>query len=56
MAFVAALHVQLILFISWTTKWIPATVIIPIGIADYAMLCVVSVIWKFIEGPKTTEM
>ena len=56
MAFVAALHVQLILFISWTTKWIPTTVIIPIDIANYAMLWVVSVIWKFIEGPNAAEM
>ena len=37
------LHVPLILFIPWTTKWIPALVVIPIGIVDsYAMLWVVS--------------
>lgn len=48
MAILAALHVPLILFIPWTTKWIPVLVIIPIGIADsYAMLWVVSVVGKF---------
>ena len=44
----AALHVPLILFVPWTTKWIPAFVIIPIGIADlYAMLWILSVVGKF---------
>ena len=47
MASLAALHVPLILFIPWTTKWIPVLVIIPFGIADlYAMLWVVSVVEK----------
>lgn len=56
MASLAALHVPLILFIPWTTKWIPVLVIIPIGIADlYAMLWVCSVVGKFMEGPKGAE-
>lgn len=56
MACLAALHVPLILFIPWTTKWIPVLVIIPIGIADlYAMLWVVSVVGKFMRGPETAE-
>ncbi len=56
MASLAALHLPLILFIPWTTKWIPVLVIIPIGIADlYAMLWVVSAVGKFIEGSKTAE-
>jgi hypothetical protein len=56
MACLAALHIPLILFIPWTTKWIPALVVIPIGIADsYAMLWVVSVIGKFMEERKSTE-
>jgi hypothetical protein len=47
MAFLIALHVPLILFIPWTTKWIPALVLTPIGIADsYAMLWVISVVAK----------
>jgi len=32
MTVIAALHVPLILFVPWTTKWVPAIVIIPIGI------------------------
>jgi hypothetical protein len=47
MIVLAALHVPLILFIPWTTKWIPAFVIIPIGMADlYIMLWVISVVAK----------
>jgi len=47
-AFLAALHVPLILLIPWNTKWIPVLVIIPIGIADlYAMLWVVSVVARY---------
>jgi hypothetical protein len=50
MAFLAALHVPLILLIPWTTKWIPVLVVIPIGIADsYAMLWVVSVVRTYME-------
>jgi hypothetical protein len=54
MTFLAALHLPLIVFVSWTTKWIPAFVIAPFGIADlYAMLWVLSVVGKFVERPKT---
>jgi hypothetical protein len=50
----AALHVALVLFVPWTTKWVPALVIIPIGLADlYVMLWVLSVVGKFMEGRKT---
>jgi hypothetical protein len=56
MTLLAALHLPLILFIPWTTKWIPAILIAPIGIADlYAMLWVISVVGKFMEGPTTAE-
>lgn len=49
--FLAALHLPLILFVTWTTKWIPAFVIAPFGIADlYAMLWVLCVVGKFMEG------
>ena len=54
MAFLAALHLPLILFIPWTTKWIPAFVIVPFGMADlYAMLWILSVVRKFMETAKT---
>ncbi len=56
MVILAALHVPLILFVPWTTRWIPAFVIIPIGIADlYVMLWVLSVVGKFMEGPNAPE-
>jgi hypothetical protein len=56
MAVVVALHVLLLLFVPWNTKWVPAIVIIPIGIADlYAMLAILSVVGKFVERPKTPE-
>jgi hypothetical protein len=52
----AALHVPLILFVPWTTKWVPAFVIIPIGMADlYLMLLALSVVGKFMEGRKASE-
>jgi hypothetical protein len=51
MAFLAALHVPLILFIPWTTQWIPVLALIPVGIADlYAMLWVLSVVGKRMEA------
>ena len=56
MAAIVALHVLLILFVPWTTKWVPAVVIIPIGIADLcAMLAVLSVVGKFWEKLKPSE-
>jgi hypothetical protein len=56
MTVIAALHVPLILFVPWTTKWVPAIMIIPIGLADfYAMLAILSVVGKFVERPKTSE-
>lgn len=52
----AVLHVPLILFVPWTTKWIPAFVIIPIGIADlYVLLWVLSVVGKFMGEQKPIE-
>jgi chromate transport protein ChrA len=44
---IVALHVLLILVVPWTTKWVPAIVVIPIGI--------LSVVGKFMEAPKTSE-
>jgi hypothetical protein len=48
----AALHIPLILLVPWTTKWVPAIVIIPVAIADlYLMLAILSVIGKLVKGP-----
>ena len=51
MAVITALHVPLILFIPWTTRWVPAIVITPILAADlFAMLAILSIVEKFMEG------
>jgi hypothetical protein len=56
MACLAALHLPLILFVPWTTRWIPAFVIAPFGIADlYAMLWILSVVGKFAQESETSE-
>ena len=52
----AALHVPLVLLVPWTTRWVPAFVIIPIGMADlYLMLWVLSLVGKFMGEPETAE-
>ena len=56
MAILAALHVPLVLFVPWTTKWVPAIAIAAIGSADICvMLAILAVVAKFMEGPKTTD-
>ncbi len=56
MTVIVALHAALILLVPWGTKWVPAIVIIPIGIADlYAILAILSTIGKFVERPRTSE-
>ncbi len=53
---IVALHVPLILSVPWTTKWVPAPVLVPFCIADLiVMLAIVSVVGKFMEGSKTAE-
>jgi hypothetical protein len=55
-ATLAALHVPLILFVPWTTKWVPALAIAAIGSADLVvMLAILAVVGKFMEGPKPSE-
>ena len=54
MAILAALHVPLVLFVPWTTKWIPALAIAAIDSADLiVMLAILAVVGRFMEGPKT---
>jgi len=38
MAVIVALHIPLILFVPWTTKWIPAILITPICLGDLAVM------------------
>lgn len=56
MVIFVAFHVLLVLIIPWPTGWIPAIVMIPIGLADlYVMLAIVSFVGKFMEGPETPD-
>jgi hypothetical protein len=56
MTVIVALHVLLILFVPWTTKWVPAFVLVPFCVADYyAILAIVSVVGKLIERPNPSE-
>jgi ABC-type multidrug transport system permease subunit len=55
MAILVALHVPLVLFVPWTTKWVPALLIAAIDSADLiVMLAMLTVVERFMEGPKTT--
>ena len=52
----AALHVSLILFVPWTTKWVPAIAIAGIdSVGLIVMLAILSVVGKFMEVPKASE-
>jgi hypothetical protein len=56
MTVVAALHVPIILFVPWTTRWVPALAITVIASADFCLiLWVLSVVGKFVDGPKAAE-
>jgi hypothetical protein len=56
MAILAALHVPLILFVPWTTKWVPALAIAAIDSGDLiVMLAILAVVGRFMEGPKAAE-
>jgi len=53
----SALHVALILFFPWTTKWVPALAIIPLGTADlYLMLWVLAFVRKIRAKPTDTRI
>lgn len=52
----AALHVPLILFVPWTTKWVPAIAIAAIDSADLiVMLTILSVVGKSMERSNAPE-
>jgi hypothetical protein len=56
MAVIAALHVPLILFFPWTTRWFPALAIAVIDSADFCLiLWILAVVEKFMREPKGTE-
>jgi hypothetical protein len=56
MVVIAALHVPLILFVPWTTRWVPALAITVIASADFClMLAILAAVGRFVEGPKASE-
>jgi hypothetical protein len=51
MIVMAALHVPLILYIPWTTRWVPALAIAVIDSVDFCLiLAILSVVGNFMEG------
>jgi hypothetical protein len=49
MAVIVALHIPLILFVPWTTKWIPAILITPICLGDLAvMIAIIKLVEKLV--------
>lgn len=56
MAIIAAAHLVVIAIVPWTSRWVPAFVILPFGIADlYAMLWVLSVVHRSLERRASPE-
>lgn len=55
-AILAALHVPLVLFVPWTTKWVPALAIAAIDSADLiVMLAILVVVERFMGERKIAE-
>lgn len=53
---IAALHVPLILFVPWGTRWVPALVIAVIDSVDFClMLWIISIVGNFMDGPKPSN-
>jgi len=56
MTVIAALHILLILFVPWPTKWVPAAVFAGLGSVElYGVLAILDVVEKFLEFPETSE-
>lgn len=56
MAVIVVLHVPLILFVPWTTRWVPALVIAVVDSLDFCLiLWILAVVGKFTGEPKGTE-
>src|ERR1700761_8452372 len=51
MVAIAALHVPLILFVPWGTKWVPALAIAVLDSADFCLiLCILLVVERLVDG------
>jgi hypothetical protein len=56
MTAIAGLHIPLILFVPWTTNWVPAFVIVPFAAADlYAILTVLSRVGKYVARSESSQ-
>jgi hypothetical protein len=56
MTIVAVLHLLLIWYVPWTTKWVPALAIAAIDSADFCIvLWILAVVGKLVERPKASE-
>jgi hypothetical protein len=56
MAIIAALHVPLVLFVPWGSKWVPALAIAAIDSLDFCLiLWILAVVGKFMGEQKTAE-
>lgn len=56
MTIIAGLHVPLILFVPWTTKWIPALAIAGIDSLDFCLiLWILAIVGRLASGPKASE-
>ena len=57
MTIVVALHVPLILFVPWTTKWFPAIAIAAIDSADLILiLAILTIVQKLVDGLESFEI
>lgn len=53
MAALAALHIPLVLFVPWTSRWVPAFAIAVIDSADFCvMIWIISIVEKLMGEPK----
>jgi len=54
--FIAALHVPLIMFIPWTTQWVPALAIGVIDSADFCLIVwILAAVGRLMEDPTPAE-
>ena len=51
-----AVHVPLILFVPWTSKWIPAPLLVPFMAADWcAIIVLISIVGQVVERSRAAE-
>lgn len=56
MIIIAVLHIPLLLFVPWTTRWVPAATMAVIDSADFCMiLWILAIVGKFMEKLKAAE-